>query len=475
MENGALSCAAVNRGADSTRADRQHKNRIINGVLRLRISMTLKNQTITVLFLTVSLVVSAYADDIIIEFVEKNAVPLTSFEDFHPFLETAGTKKLVLLGESSHGTSEYYTWRADISKYLIQTMDFKFIAVEADWPSAYVINRYVKNLPGAAETAKIAMEAFVRWPHWMWKNQETLDLVEWLREHNSRLPMAERVGFYGVDLQNKQKSIQAVLRILEHEDETLYQFALENYNCLTGIASREEYLRNIIDTGENCSKQTERVYRKISNNLERISPHEQFNLSHNARLIMHAEQNLRASLAQGPASWNIRASHFQYTAEALLSDYGKKHNNVSGIIWAHNTHIGDASATTMARSGMVNIGQLARSKYGRENVLTVGFGSYTGEVLAGRQWGADKERMSLPEAPTGTWEYLAKNTGHDLFAISFDNAPSALKTTFIGHRAVGVTYSPEHDLRNYVPTRMADRYDIFMFFRKTSGLTPLGF
>jgi erythromycin esterase len=437
--------------------------------------MTQKHQSIAVLFLTLSLVALAYADDVIVGFVEKNAVPLTSFEDFHPFLKTAGSKKLVLLGEASHGTSEYYTWRADISKYLIRTKGFKFIAVEADWPSAYAINRYVKNLPGAAETAEKAMEAFVRWPHWMWKNKETLDLVEWLREYNDRLPMEKRVGFYGVDLQNKRKSIQAVLRILEHEDESLYRFALENYGCLTGFDSREEYLRNILRTGENCSQQIERVYGKISTNLERISPHEQFNLYHNARLIVHAEQNARANLDQGPASWNIRASHFQYTAQALLDHYGKTDKNVSGIVWAHNTHIGDARATTMARSGMVNIGQLARSKYGSENVLAVGFGSYTGELLAGRHWGAVQERMSLPEAPFGTWESIAKNAGHDLFAISFENAPSTLKTTVIGHRAVGVTYAPEHDSRNYVPTRMAERYDIFLFFRETSGLSPLGF
>jgi len=439
--------------------------------------MTRKKQSIAVmLFLTAGLFVSAYAENSISEFVEKQAVPLTSFEDFHPFLKKADSKKLVLLGEASHGTSEYYTWRAAISKHLVRTMDFKFIAVEADWPSAYAINRYVKNLPGAAETAEKAMEAFVRWPHWMWKNKETLDLVEWLREYNNRLPMANRVGFYGVDLQNKQKSIQAVLRILEHEeDESLYRFALEKYGCLTRFASGREYLRNIVRTGKNCSQQTERVYRKISKKLEQISPHEQFNLYHNARLIIHAEQNLRANLDQGPAAWNIRANHFQYTAEALLDEYGKTHKNVSGIIWAHNTHVGDARATTMAQSGMVNIGQLARSKYGRENVLIVGFGSYSGEVLAGREWGADKERMSLPEAPPKTWEYIAKNAGHDLFAISFDNAPSALKTTAIGHRAVGVSYNPEHDFRNYVPTRMADRYDIFLFFRETSGLSPLGF
>ncbi len=415
------------------------------------------------------------AGDAVARFLDKRAVPLSSFRDFTPFLEGADTKKLVLLGEASHGTSEYYTWRTDISKYLIQQMNYDFIAVEADWPSAFAVNRYVKNLPGAAETATQAMTAFVRWPHWMWKNQEVLALVEWLRQYNDELPMQDRVGFYGVDLQNKQKSMNAVLRILENEDPGLHRFARQQYECLLRFDEPIGYLRMVADTRKDCSDNLEAVYQKISQNLETIAAHEQFNLYHNAKLVVHAEQNLRSNLVSGPDSWNIRARHFQYTADALLMHYGGPQRNARGVVWAHNTHIGDASATQMKSAGLVNIGQLAREAYGTKKVLAIGLGAYTGEVLAGRRWGAEKERMQLPEAPPGTWEYIAMNTGHPIFAVSFEDAPMILRTRAMGNRAVGVTYEPENDRRNYVLSLMANRYDIFLFFRETSGLSPLGF
>lgn len=425
--------------------------------------------------LIISFAQNAAGNDEIQQYVNSESVSLSSFEDFAPFLTDANQKKLVLLGEASHGTSEYYTWRAEISKYLITEKGFDFISVEADWPSAYAVNRYVKNLPGSAETAEEAMEAFVRWPHWMWKNEEVLELIHWLRAHNDELPMEQRVGFYGVDLQNKRKSMDVVLRKLDGTDRSLHRFARNNYNCLLRYDEPIDYLRMVARTREDCSENITEVYERIAANSDLFDEHAFNNIYFNALLVVHAEENLRANLTQGPGSWNVRANHFQYTADWLLKQYGGEDRNANGMVWAHNTHIGDASATDMGPAGMENIGQLAREAYGRENVLAIGFGTYSGEVLAGREWGADKERMQLPESPSGTWEYIAMNTGKDVFAIDFSDAPQLMRTTRIGNRAVGVTYQPENDERNYVPTLMAERYDMFIFFRETTGLSPLGF
>lgn len=416
------------------------------------------------------------ASDSMLEFLQQHAVSLSQFEDFHPFLSAATDKQLVLLGEASHGTSEYYTWRADISKYLITEKGYNFIAIEADWPSAFVVNRYVKDLRGAAGSAEEALEGFVRWPHWMWKNEEVLELVNWLREYNSHLPLEERIGFYGVDLQNKQKSMDVILRKLEQYDSDLHQSAQNSYQCLLRFDDRVDYLRMVANTNQTCVEDVESVYELVASNLELFGDqYEQFNMYHNAVLVVEAEKNLRANLSRGSESWNVRAQFFQYTADELLLKYGGDDRNARGMVWAHNTHIGDADATDMGRAGMVNIGSLARKAYGKDNVLTIGFGTATGELLAGREWGAQQETMTLPEPPQGTWEYIAGQLDYEVFGISFEEIPAELSNERLGNRAVGVTYSPENDAQNFVPSVMSQRYDVFIFFKETGTLHPLGF
>lgn len=387
----------------------------------------------------------------------------------------AGERRITLLGESTHGTSEYYSIRAAISMELIKNHGYNLIVVEGDWTAAWEVNKYVKNLPGAAESAKEALAHFTRWPGWMWNNREVLELVELLREYNDGQENDNKAGFYGMDVYSFWDSIDAVARMTDNLSESAQEYTEKALDCLLRFnRNHENYLRNVRQTGRNCGQDISRSITALEHK-DRPSGFDQNEwlfLIQNMRVIRQGELHYRGMLYQGPSSWNERARHFEYTLTNLLDWYG---DESKGVAWAHNTHIGDARATDMRHAGMENIGQLARLRHGREGVFAIGFGTYTGTVKAGRQWEGQMQRMDIPNARTGSVEELFFETSSAKFWLDFTiDALNELFSESVPHRAIGVVYQPELDQRNnYVDTVMPERYDAFIFIRETSAVEPL--
>ncbi|GAB3230827.1 hypothetical protein GCM10027346_16790 [Hymenobacter seoulensis] len=406
--------------------------------------------------------------------------PLLSAADLDPLIEAIGDARIVLLGEASHGTSEYYTWRTALSKRLIQEKGFGFIAVEGDWPDCFEVNAAIKQDEVTYGTAARLLSTFNRWPTWMWGNWEVAALVEWLHQHNRQLPRAERVGFYGLDVYSLWDSLQEILRYVEKQGDGAVHAAQKAFRCFEPYGDDpQEYAEAVAFVSKDCEDEVTNMLhtlrRQVATQQLAGLPEreEQFNAEQNALVAVNAERYYRAMIQGGSASWNVRDRHMMETLTRLLDLHGP---TSKVIIWEHNTHIGDARYTDMRRDDMVNVGQLAREAYGRENVFAVGFGSYQGSVIASKKWGATPERMTVPEATNGSWENLLHQQLHGENALLFSHelrGHSALREP-IGHRAIGVVYRPEFErFGNYVPSIVPERYDAFLFLDKTRALHPL--
>lgn len=407
------------------------------------------------------------------ELLRQHANTFNSPDDLTAIVDLIDHEKLVLLGEASHGTSEYYTKRAAISKALIQEKGFRFIAVEADWSSTSRVNKFVKHKQGGPATIDEAMNSFTRWPLWMWKNEEVKQLVQWLRDYNADLPAEERVGFYGIDVYDHDNVMDDVLEWISGIDQNSGRTASNAYSCLTRFSDTGDYIRMVAQTRQDCSEDL----REVLGTVRGLEDHPNadrwgfFRAEQGAKVAINAEKHFRSNLQRDASSWNYRASHFYLTAERLLDYYGEESR---GIIWAHNTHIGDARATEMGRQGAHNIGQLAREALGNDNTFAIGFGTYTGSVLAAYSWEGEMEVMQVPESPANTWEGMLESVGIEKFYISFSNSNlSETLNRWIPHRAIGVTYNPRSERGNYVQTILPERYNAFIFIRETGVLSPL--
>jgi len=406
------------------------------------------------------------------------ARPLDSARDLDPLIDAVGDARFVLLGEASHGTSEFYTWRTEISRRLIAEKGFSFIGVEGDWPDCYRVNRYSKRMPDSGANARDVLHAFERWPTWMWANSEVVDLIEWLRDFNRSRGEEQRVGFYGLDVYSLWESMRAVNEYLERIDPTLAAAARRAYNCFEPYAEDvQDYARATALVPTSCEDEAVGVLRALRANAASYREDGRegfFNAEQNALVAKNAELYYRTMVRGGPSSWNVRDTHMVETLDRLMTHHGP---NAKAIVWEHNTHVGDARFTDMARAGMVNVGQLVRQSHDREGVVLVGFGTHRGTVIAGDEWGAPMERMRVPPARRDSFEE-AMHTGpaNDcllLFDGSDDGGVGGLDKP-IGHRAIGVVYDPDHERwGNYVPTIMPRRYDAFLFIDETRAIDPL--
>jgi erythromycin esterase-like protein len=399
---------------------------------------------------------------------------LRDIGDLDALIEKIENKTIVMLGEASHGTSEYYTWRARISKRLIVERGFRFIAVEGDWPDCYELNRYVKGW-SEAWSARQALQNFERWPTWMWANWEIVALAEWLRDYNRERPDDEMVGFYGLDVYSLWESLEAVYgHLKEFHPEKLEQ-AMEAISCFEPFNREgQSYAWHTRLAPEDCSDEVVELLRSLRSAPARYpeDPEAHFNAEQNAHVTVNAERYYRAMVRADNESWNVRDTHMMDTLDRLLDFHGPA---AKGIVWEHNTHIGDARFTDMAEAGMVNIGQLAREQYSDGQVCLVGFGSYQGTVIAGRSWGAPMEVMQVPAGQRGSWEALLHAASPENQLLLMDDFRDVEEAQDMrGHRAIGVVYKPEHEMfGNYVPSDLRRRYDVFLYIDQTHALHPL--
>ncbi|MDX5346910.1 MAG: erythromycin esterase family protein, partial [Hymenobacteraceae bacterium] len=307
--------------------------------------------------------------------------PLKTGKDLDVLLDEIGDAQVVMLGEASHGTSEYYTWRTAISRRLIEEKGFTFIAVEGDWPDCFEVNRYVKGYNKNYKSVHDVLKTFDRWPSWMWANWEVAALAEWLHEYNQNMPNHQcKAGFYGLDVYSLWESLEQVMHYLENHDGEAAKAAEKAFNCFEPFNKDPQlYAQATALVPKSCEDEVVEMLQKISEKKQVVAdePEADFNTTQNALVAVNAEKYYRAMIRGGSSSWNVRDHHMMETLNRLMEFHGP---GAKAIVWEHNTHIGDAVYTDMRGDDMVNIGQLAREAYGRNNVRLVGFGSYQGTV-----------------------------------------------------------------------------------------------
>lgn len=437
--------------------------------------MKLKLFTLVFLLLITGLQAENRADIEIdfVKLVQHHKTDLSNASDLDLLIRAAADKKVVLLGEATHGTSEFYAWRDSISRRLIAEQGFNFILVEGDWASLFLLNRYVKGFSEHVSAREVVRQ-FDRWPPWMWRNEEIVALAEWLKEHNSKLAPQNRVGFYGMDVYDEWNSYDEVLAFLQEYDAELYQAVSGYYYCMKMFGRDSWQYAGAVAQGYNsCAPLLRNAFDLMDEKLgsdELLNPYDLLYVMQNARVFKNAEKFFRKAVSDPGASWNSRVQHMFATLQTLLDFHG---DDSKAIIWAHNTHIGDARYTDMRLQGQVNSGQLAREHFGPENCLLVGFGTYKGNLVAGRQWGQPMLVLELPDAIPGSFEYRLRNASSGDFYLMMNTELRAhpFLGNQIGHRAAGVVYNPEREhLGNYVPSIPGLRYDVFIFIERTSAL-----
>ncbi|MEN3271883.1 MAG: erythromycin esterase [Actinomycetota bacterium] len=404
--------------------------------------------------------------------IRSLALPLARPDDLDPLLERIGDARYVLLGEASHGTSEYYRWRAEVTRRLIVERDFSFVAVEGDWPDCFDVNRWVKGHAMQDLDARAVLSRFDRWPTWMWANEEVAGFIDWLRDHNLRTNAD--VGFYGLDVYSLWESLRRIFTYLGEHEPDAYEAALDALRCFEPYAEDPQaYARATALVPTTCENEVLDLLTAIHRSPVLIGddPEAELDAVQNAEVLTGAERYYRAMVRADNDSWNVRDCHMADTLDRLVATRGPK-----AIVWEHNTHVGDARATDMARAGMVNVGQLVRERHGADDVVLVGFGGHHGTVIAADRWGAPMRRMPVPPAPPSTHEALLDDAvGAPALLVFPEDRSSSWLATGRGHRAIGVVYHSDSDrFGNWVPTTMGARYDALFSFGETTALHPLG-
>jgi erythromycin esterase-like protein len=420
-----------------------------------------------------------------VEAVREAASALSGAEsDYDPLLQMTDGARLCLLGEATHGTHEFYRERAEITKRLILEKGFTAVAVEADWPDALRVNRYVRGA-GDDNSADEALRGFERFPTWMWRNRVVLEFVEWLREHNSRLPAGQpKVGFYGLDLYSLYTSIESVLGYLERIDPEAAKRARYRYSCFEHFGEDTQAYGYAATFGitESCESEVvnqllelQRRASEYANRDGHVAEDEYFFAEQNARLVKNAEEYYRSMFRGRVDSWNLRDRHMAETLAALMVHHARQGQQARIAVWEHNSHLGDARATEMGEGGEWNVGQLVRERYGSEAVL-VGFTTYTGTVTAASDWGSTPERKRMRPGLEGSYEALFHGVGEERFLLTLRDAgrvSEILRRPKL-ERAIGVIYVPQTErVSHYFQARLADQFDAVIHIDETTALEPL--
>jgi erythromycin esterase len=416
--------------------------------------------------------------------IRRAALPLRRPSDLDPLLERIGSARLVGIGEASHGTHEFYTWRAELTRRLIVEKGFGFVAVEGDWPDCHMVHCSVTAGRGSPTDPLDALQAFDRWPSWMWANEEVLAFARWLRAYNDGEPPPLRVGFHGLDVYSLFASLRAVLDyVAEHEPDHL-PVAREAVRCFDPYGDDpQSYALASRLVPESCEDEVVALLRELRSPDHARSDcggtlDARFVAEQNVRAAADAERYYRAMVRGGPESWNVRDCHMADTLDQLLEHYSSGDAPAAkAVLWEHNIHIGDARATDMAAAGMVNVGQLVRERHGRDHSVLIGFGTHRGNVIAAPHWGGPVRQMPVPPARAGSLEDLLHEVtdGTDAaFVLPTGDGHRGWSHEVRDHRAIGVVYHPDAERRgNYVPTVLDDRYDAFLYCDSTSPVRPL--
>jgi len=413
---------------------------------------------------------------------EDAAVPMSGEQrDLAPLLSLVGDARFVLLGEASHGTHEFYRERAEITKALIEHKGFNAVAVEADWPDAYRVNRYVRG--GSADADAVdSLDGFKRFPTWMWRNADVVDFIGWLRAHNDEA--AAQVGFYGLDLYSLNASIDAVIEYLSAVDPEAAERARQHYGCFDFAGRDVTEYPYVVRLGlhEGCREEVVAellaLRRRAADYLRRdgvAAADAFFYAEQNALVAAYAEEYYRTMIDTRVSSWNLRDRHMVRTLENLAAHLERTAGTAKIVVWAHNSHLGDARATDMARRGEFNVGQLMRERRAAET-RNVGFTTYSGTVSAASEWGGPVERKIVRPGLEGSYEALFHRTGVPQFTLLLSprdervgNLPAELL-----ERAIGVIYRPETELgSHYFHARLAAQFDAVVHFDHTRAVEPL--
>jgi erythromycin esterase-like protein len=404
--------------------------------------------------------------------------------DYDALLELVGDAGLVLLGEASHGTHEFYRERARITKRLIDERGFTAVAVEGDWPDADRVSRYVQGM-GDDGDAEEALRGFRRFPTWMWRNAEVLDFVGWLRAHNERLCAGQRaVGFYGLDLYSLGASMEAVVSYLEEVDPSAAVRARDRYECLHPFAQDSSSYGQAILLGvsEPCRRrvleQLVELRRRAGEYLGSdglVAEDRYFLAEQNATVVANAEEYYRTMFAGPAASWNLRDRHMADTLDQLQVHLARHGGEGKVVVWEHNSHVGDARSTEMAQRGELNLGQLMRERHAHDAVL-VGFSTYSGTVTAASDWGGEAERKRVRPALADSYEALLHATGIPAFLLCplrGSASGGALREPRL-QRAIGVIYRPESERQSHWFAACApQQFDALVHIDVTRAVEPL--
>jgi erythromycin esterase-like protein/predicted phosphoribosyltransferase len=424
-------------------------------------------------------------DAALIETLRAVAYPLSGgARDYDPLMERIGEARFALLGEASHGTHEFYRERAEITRRLIVEKNFTAVAVEADWPDAYRVNRYVRGVSDDVDAAE-ALADFRRFPTWMWRNTVVVEFIEWLRAHNDALkPGVERVGFYGLDLYSLHASVKAVLHYLEKVDPEAAIRARERYSCFDhfGEDTQAYGLMTRLNLSKSCEEevvsQLVDLQRRAADYARRGGPmadDELFYAEQNARLVKNAEAYYRSMFLEEVSSWNVRDRHMAETFDALVAHLGRNARRAKVAVWEHNSHLGDARATDMGQRSELNVGQLTREKHGRDAVL-VGVTTHHGTVTAASDWGKPAQRKRVRPALAGSYEalfYAAQRVRFLLVWNEGDTVTERLRARRL-ERAIGVIYRPDTERQShYFRACLPDQFDAVLHFDETRAVKPL--
>jgi erythromycin esterase-like protein len=421
----------------------------------------------------------------VVHAVQESAFRITGKPaDYDPLIEFIGDAQFVLLGEATHGTHEFYRTRAELTQRLIEEGGFNAVAVEADWPDAYRVNRFVR---GESEdcSADEALSDFKRFPTWMWRNRDVVEFVEWLHEFNRSLPKAKpQTGFYGLDLYSLNSSIQAVLSYLDQVDPEAAKRARYRYSCFEDFGEDTQAYGYAANFGlsESCQREAINQLMELRRSAAAYAPRggrmaedEFFFAEQNARVVKSAEEYYRTMFHGQEASWNLRDQHMVETLQALVNHLERKANLPKVVLWAHNSHLGDARATQMGRRGEWNVGQLVRERFGQAAVL-IGFTTYSGTVTAASEWDGPAERKRVRPAMAGSYELLLHESDlNDFYLLLKKGSALAreLQTTRL-ERAIGVIYRPETErLSHYFDASLSRQFDAVIHFDETEAVEPL--